>query len=1252
MEREERNNFYRFITCSTEISTESVGCVFIEYLTRRGKTLEDFINNNFHTLYHLCYQRRCCQCSNVHLPIRRGILHESQLDILLDSYSAKSLCHKSRPGLPKFCCSKARSGVTVKSLDLTLLNCLIVNCCSGLFWESCFNGGTFENFLNQNKHDIYHHWKNNTPCCQCFTGYIYPCDREMISLSNWNFLFSAKGNPCSSHNIIPSSSLCCCVSATPGITIFQIDQEVEIVLLRHLSFLKKCLEQLVEFRNKYLHIHNCCIPNSDFNQNWLKMKTAIYDCICYGIEDKTKAEILRKNQTEKIEKILTLEFDDVGMRRNKNKEKLKNEMSLQTNTFVETKGAKEAKKILETHNIVFLTGHAGSGKSRIALELLRYFHEMRQTFPIKLTNFEEFSSLVSTDFKCCVLLEDIFGRTNYVFNDNTDASILNDIKVCTRGGNVKVIITIRSFILSSCGQILQSNGLWFPMFTVDLSTKFMLNKVERKAILTSYQCMSEGLSGENIFLDKRDKEEIVEFDTIQGFPESCRLFFTNENYSSLGVNFFKHPTESLLKEIETLRTCRKYRSEYVHIDNKSICKIRYITMVYCLLNDDKLETYKVDMDKVNAIMKSVYGESETFISTHDVIDAANELISLYLLYNDDTYTFQHRIISESVLISYSGCDMLGVMKSFSASFIAEMVKPETYLKKPGEVVLKIPVKYYKNLINLFINLMLQKTDFVFIQCTLAKSEMVKDLQFLEMFKAEMLDNSLEISSRTACYDFLGFVVLNLSKYGSTQVIELLWDFLISECSTNASLMSSMVAVFDQLDIGRYMNTLYFMFKHSNMQFKKKWLCLAIRRARESFFLSNYMNKLCSLETTEIDFNEVECFNILLSIACRTNKIELVTRLFRRILTEKNFETIFNNGDKDESNIPNGCKLFNVEQVLCEAGSNEDDDIELPQYLMEVLPSNDYLLQNVFDAALRSENINIMKYLISNDLSLTLDLKNALDFSFQIGSICLAKMLMGSRRFEPIDFESAVYYACLYDKIDIIDWFGKTMLKDIENFDKDYGTPLLKILGWSYNLCKTDFEVLLKTACDIGVQGLKLLQLAPLQKHINVKSLSIVSTYENSLLKSQFMTICKRQNIDFQYIFSSSIENGNVCCMLKELLNTRPYENILNESFSTQMLKTAVRNGNYYLIKAIVEVIDESKYLNVLPECLQLAVEHGRFYTCVVDFFLTTIKHEKLNCSKAYKTACELGRDDIIALFHKKVRIVDLDCTVSNKILKY
>ena len=309
MEREERNNFYRFITCSTEISTESVGYVFHDYLTRTSQTFEDFINNNFHTLYHLCYQRRCCQCSNVYLPIRRGILHESQLDILLDSYSSKSLCHKSGTGLPKFCCSKARSGITVESLDLTLMNCLIVNCCSGLFWESCFNGGTFENFLNQNKHDIYHLWMNNTTCCQCFNGYIYPCDREMISLSNWNFLFSAKGNPCSSHNIIPSSILCCCVSATPGITIFQIDQQVEIVLIRHLSFLKKSIEQLIKFRNKYSHINNCCIPNSDFNQNWLQMKTAIDECLFYGIEERTKAEILRNNQTEKIDNILSLEFD-------------------------------------------------------------------------------------------------------------------------------------------------------------------------------------------------------------------------------------------------------------------------------------------------------------------------------------------------------------------------------------------------------------------------------------------------------------------------------------------------------------------------------------------------------------------------------------------------------------------------------------------------------------------------------------------------------------------------------------------------------------------------------------------------------------------------------------------------------------------------------------------------------------------------------------------------------------------------------
>lgn len=125
-----RENFYRSATVIVDHGKEAMTAVLDDDLSKRNLTFVDFINQNQHEIYHLCYNRRpCCQCINNRIPLgtpSSRILHENQLDVLLD---------KSGPRLPNhnpqtrstFCCCLAKPNLSSACLDITLTRCLLLN---------------------------------------------------------------------------------------------------------------------------------------------------------------------------------------------------------------------------------------------------------------------------------------------------------------------------------------------------------------------------------------------------------------------------------------------------------------------------------------------------------------------------------------------------------------------------------------------------------------------------------------------------------------------------------------------------------------------------------------------------------------------------------------------------------------------------------------------------------------------------------------------------------------------------------------------------------------------------------------------------------------------------------------------------------------------------------------------------------------------------------------------------------------------
>ncbi|CAC5389491.1 unnamed protein product [Mytilus coruscus] len=342
---------------------------------------------------------------------------------------------------------------------------------------------------------------------------------------------------------------------------------------------------------------------------------------------------------------------------------------LKKGTFVETPAIQACIKLLETNSLLILTGAAGTGKSRNSLEILHQFRIKHPEYKsVKLTDLHDFTNLVPNEEKLVVLFEDIFGRTNTKFSENTDVQIIDRLHACTIKGNIKVILTVRNTIRMSCEWILNSHTIFHGKCEVDLSSeRFKMTKTEKESLLLKYFVANnfrlldfndpENYNEETVLdpqitvtVNRVTLHNIVESEPLLGFPEACSLFTGNRKLTRLGLSFFKHPLKYLYEEIEKLRKNGKDSQQD---------RMSYVTLIYILLNEDVLDPDDIRLKICFEILKSCYGISNKELPPCHIIDAANEMIGRYLIFHSDdgTYHLQHQIIFESILISYSRIDL-------------------------------------------------------------------------------------------------------------------------------------------------------------------------------------------------------------------------------------------------------------------------------------------------------------------------------------------------------------------------------------------------------------------------------------------------------------------------------------------------------------------------------------------------------------------------------------------------------------------
>ncbi|XP_076109011.1 uncharacterized protein LOC143077005 [Mytilus galloprovincialis] len=389
------------------------------------------------------------------------------------------------------------------------------------------------------------------------------------------------------------------------------------------------------------------------------------------------------------------------------------EEDVREGTFVTTKAVKDGLLLLKQNGVLLITGYAGTGKSRIGRHVLHMFcTENKSLKCIKLT-LAEWDNMTNKKEKkdnreenmnradnLVLLLDDIFGETNCIYNREKDTPILDKVHAYVCKGNIKVIITIRDTVKRQCQEVFDSHRL-FQYDFIDLSSdKYLLSWEEKNTILTKYMetvFKSEFIERKgyvdcngDLILKNDEVSNITRENPVKGFPLVVYQFVHNDKYFKLGSKFFDRPTDAMLEEMNAIRRKGEDHRKFM---------IQYAVMVYTAINENCIYPEdKTCVKEVLSIIDAIYGEKTEMKKCH-ILDAVRDLKGSYLVNipNQRSYKLHHPKLKESVILSFAQIDEENIDKIIpliSWSFFLKMVKPESYTEKEGEVVLRIPTNSY------------------------------------------------------------------------------------------------------------------------------------------------------------------------------------------------------------------------------------------------------------------------------------------------------------------------------------------------------------------------------------------------------------------------------------------------------------------------------------------------------------------------------------------------------------------------------
>ncbi|MBU3156334.1 hypothetical protein [Clostridium estertheticum] len=141
--------------------------------------------------------------------------------------------------------------------------------------------------------------------------------------------------------------------------------------------------------------------------------------------------------------------------------------------FVETRAYREAIKILESENLIMLSGEPGVGKTTLSKMLLAYFASQKYTLRyVSNKSVRDIKNMLLDDSKEIILLDDFLGQ-HYVELDMSKLEELKNLIIyISNKNNKKLILNSRITILNEA----LNNNQGFNNFIIDINVnKYILN---------------------------------------------------------------------------------------------------------------------------------------------------------------------------------------------------------------------------------------------------------------------------------------------------------------------------------------------------------------------------------------------------------------------------------------------------------------------------------------------------------------------------------------------------------------------------------------------------------------------------------------------------------------------------------------------------------------------------------------------------------------------------------------------------------
>ena len=338
--------------------------------------------------------------------------------------------------------------------------------------------------------------------------------------------------------------------------------------------------------------------------------------------------------------------------------------------------------MLTRHGIVLVTGASGSGKTKIAWEILRMIKEDEIYGPsvniLSLDSVSLWNSVVDPTDKVVVLLDDCFGKVSVSrYSIDEHSNNLNTICACIRTGKVKVIMTARINILEDIKRKLKETKLFDKIFdkvVLDLSDENNVLSVDNKEIMMRKHLHSKGIrvtltKSEALKEDTNCIDQFSVCDIAQtthfNFPLLCYLFCSSQTFLQLGLDFFKRPRQVLIDDINGLRdSC------------DPLCRIKFCTLVYACMKNGTVDTTDLDSALLHKIVdKFSIASYSTDKIVFEVCASVKHLLFTYFTQvkgYERIYKFVHTSILEAVTLSAGQANAEFVIENCSPSVLFEL----------------------------------------------------------------------------------------------------------------------------------------------------------------------------------------------------------------------------------------------------------------------------------------------------------------------------------------------------------------------------------------------------------------------------------------------------------------------------------------------------------------------------------------------------------------------------------------------------